>query len=523
MPLAPPDPSIASRTHAAMVRRTRILRAVYAGTEGLLALGEELLPRYVKESDDKYAFRKKQARLRRNMFRQAVDRITGRIFQVPVRLVVDAPAPSGAEPGGAPVPSPQSPPPQRRATAPKPETRGEVIADDFDLRGQSLDRCGRTLYHTALKLGMMGALVEYPVVNAANLLEERQANARPYVVLIQPEDIIRYFEDDDGNCIHVAWKSTTVQWDAILKQEVEVQRVHERFPGRSVTWMSSATTNGWQLDPASPARDITVPGPNPTKIMFHLFYAEKEGTALGRTPLTEVADLTIEHFQISSDYRNALRQNLFPVLTATGIEEKNIGDITFTPETVLGSKNPQAKFQMLEHSGTALKAGADDLVALEQRAEAYAGQLTKPSGDRTATEAATNTAEVTSFAKDMALSLQDMLQAVLDDMATWEEVDTLGTVQVNLDFAVDFNDSDMTNLQSMRSSGDLSRQTLWREAQRRDMLGSDFDPDEEQRLLEDEAQEAMKREQQAMQDAHAMALDLVEAKGSSAPPPRSGA
>lgn len=505
--VAPPDPSKASAAHVFMADRLRWLRATYAGTEGLRYLGEEVLPKYAKERTDSYNRRVKMARLRRNMFRQSVDRITGRIFQVPVKLVEETP-------------------------------RGKELAEDFDRRGNSLDRVARTFYHSALKLGMYHGLVDYPVVNAQNLAQERAAKARPYLVLIEPEDVLRCFEDDKGVITHLAWRSTVVEWDENERAEVVVERIHERFRDtgsvRAVTWRRVVETpsainttkargmkpsQSWILDPQEQARTYKVPGEDPGRIMFHTFYAEREGHMVGRTPLTEVMDLTVEHFQVASDYRGALRQNLFPVLTATGVEQKDIGDIAFTPETVLGSSNPQAKFQMLEHRGSALDSGFKDLESLEQRAEAYAGRLTKPSGDVKATTEALSSAEVSSFAKDMALSLQAMMQEIIKDFATWDGQEKLGEVQINLDFAVDFGDTDMTSLQGMRTNGDISRQTLWREARRRNLLGADFDEDEEQQLIEEEQAEAMKREEDSMRMAHEQAIELTEVK-STRPPPK---
>ena len=80
------DPSVVSGAHSFMADRLRTLRVVYAGTEALRENATEYLPKYAKESHTKYDLRKKEARLRRNMFRQSVDRITGRIFEVATKL-----------------------------------------------------------------------------------------------------------------------------------------------------------------------------------------------------------------------------------------------------------------------------------------------------------------------------------------------------------------------------------------------------------------------------------------------------
>lgn len=479
------DPSVRSSSHTYMRDRLRTLRVVYGGTESMRAAGEEFLPKYVKESAAKYAVRKKEARLRRNMFRQSVDRITGRIFEVPTRI-------------------------KPLDGAKELSLNAQTLVDNADRRGRSFDRCAKTLYKEALKLGLMHVLVEYPVVKASNLAEERAQAARPYLKLLTPEQVIRCYEDDDGNVIHLAWEEVSTEYDEVLGQEIEVRRIYERWPGRAVTYESkppaaplgNRSSVGKQAPIWEKTQDeaVVIPGTDPQRIMFHTLYAEKEDHMVGRTPLTEVADLTIEHFQISSEYRNALKHNLFPILTMTGIDDKQ-GEIVLGPETVLGSKNHQAQFKMLEHAGTALEAGFKDLESLEQRAEAYAGKLTKPSGDVKATTEAISSAEVSSFARDMAQELEDILQAVVDDCALWFGAEALGDVEVNMDFAVDLPDGDMQVLQSARSNGDISRQTLWKELTRRNVLSRDFDALEEERLLEEAEQDAMTREQDAMKFA----------------------
>lgn len=477
----PPDPTITSSAHNAMKDRLAELRIVFGGTETLLAAGDRYLPQFEKEEKHNYDIRRKYARLRRNMFRQACERITGRIFEVPVKLN----------------------PPEGATVVPQ---LGKTIADDADMRGNSLDRVARIVYLNALKLGFYHVFVDYPVVQARNLAEERAARARPFLILLAPEQIIRCYEDDDGVIQHLAWLEETTSWDAVLGQEVVVRRVHEREPGVARVWTEAprAARAPGSLSAAQPSRAWTK-GPDQKvsqqRIMLHTLYAEKEDHMMGRTPLTEVKDLTIEHFQIASDYRNCLRHVLFPILTATGVDQKNIGNVVLGPDTILGSDNKDAKFGYLEHQGAALESGFKDLESLEQRAEAYAGRLTKPSGDVKATTEAISTAEVSSFAKDMALSLQDVLQAALDDCALWAGQESLGRVEVNLDFAVDLPDGDMNVLQSARSSGDISRPTLWKELGRRNVLSRDFDPDEEKQLLEEETAEAMEREQEAMRFA----------------------
>lgn len=499
------DPSVTSGAHTFMADRLRTLRVVYAGSEALRENATEYLPKYAKESPTKYDLRKKEARLRRNMFRQSVDRITGRIFEVATKLN-----------------------PVDKATALS--SSAAVLNDDADRKGKSFNRCAKIIYKEALKLGLFHVLVDYPKVQAANLAQERAAKARPFLVLIEPEQVLRCYEDEEtGAIIHLAWMTHSREYDQVMGQEQLVRRIHERWPGLARTYVDrpsspppqvqapgtgarSTPGSGWVQEGADSV--VTIPGNEPNRIMFHTLYAEKEAPMIGRTPLTEVADLTIEHFQIASEYRNALKHNLFPILTMTGIDDKVTGDVVLGPEAILASKNDKAKFAMLEHNGTALESGYKDLESLEQRAEAYAGRLTKPTGDVKATTEAIGSAEVSSFARDMAQELQDVLQAIVDDCGLWFGEEKLGEVEVNMDFAVDLPDTDLTTLTSARTNGDLSRQTYWKELSRRNVLARDFDAEEEEQLIQEQEAEAMTRERDAME----FAASLVPEKPPGGPP-----
>jgi hypothetical protein len=352
------------------------------------------------------------------------------------------------------------------------------------------------------------------VPEGATLADERAIGPRPYLNLLAPETVIACYEDKaTGEITFLKWWDKQTEWDEARGQEVEVERVHERWPGRFKTWVNK--DSAWTVEKEG---NLTLPGGKPAPVMFHVLYAEKEGHMVATTPLTEVADLTIEHWQLASDYRTCLNHALFPILYATGVDQKQLknGNTIIGPRSILGSDKAEARFGYVEHTGAAIEAGKSELEALEQRAETYAGRLTKPSGDVKATTEAISSSETSSFAKDMALSMQDVLQAALDHAALWTGT-PMGKVKVSTDFAVDLGDSDLTTLQAARAQGDVSRPTYWKELQRRNVLSRDFDPKDEATLIEDENAEGMEREQEAMK--FAASLEAPRQPGGAGGPP----
>lgn len=472
------NPAATSTAYDAMRERLWELDVVWGGTETLRAAGERMLPRFERESAADHAARLKGARLKRNLFRQSVERTTGRLFEVPVALA----PPDGAIAEGSPA---------------------FALWDNADLRGNSFDRVARTYARDALRHGMAHILVDYPVGQYRNLLEERLAAPRPYLVALDPGQVLECYEDDLGNTTYLRWYERSLQWDEAHNAVVMTERVQERTRGRFRIWkqvseavkVNSAMLPGvvrqsWVLD-----GEGTISQP---RIMFHTLYAEREAHMVGRTPLTEVKDLTAEHWEINSDLKNCLRRVLFPILTVVGIDQKEVGTMEVGPKSILGSQNKDAKFTYLEHTGKAIEAGEKYLEGLEKAAEAYGGALTQPSGDPTATATAVGTSEATSWAKDFGLTLQDKLQAIVDDCALWQPGIGGLRVTVNLDFAVDMPDGDLTELGSARRAGDLSRRTYTRELSRRRTLGPDFNEDDNEAELEDEQAESMEREKEMM-------------------------
>jgi hypothetical protein len=486
------NPASTSTAHDAMKDRLWELDCVWGGTESLRAAGEKMLPRYERESVEDHRARLKGARLRRNLFRQAVERTAGRIFEVPVKMT-DAPEGSAAW----------------------------TLADDADLRGNSFDRVARDFAIGALRRGMAHILVDYPVVKARNLLEERQANARPYLVPLSPDQILECYEDDLGAIQYLRWYDRQLSWDKEARAVVLTERVQERIPGAYTVWkqvseavkvnssmLPGVVRQAWMIDQEGTiAQD---------RIMFHTLYAEREDFLIARTPLTEVKDLTADHWEINSDLKNCLQRVLFPILTVVGIDAKEVGTLEVGPKSILGSQNKDAKFEYLEHTGKAIEAGEKYLEALEAAAEAYGGALTKPSGDVKATATATATSEATSWAKDFAVTLMDRLQAIVDDCALWMPAIGTPRVVVNLDFAVDLPDGDLTELGSMRRAGDLDRENYYLEMMRRNVLRSDFVPEEAIAALEEEDAESMKRETEMMKQA--AAISAPREPGEPAPP-----
>jgi hypothetical protein len=105
----------------------------------------------------------------------------------------------------------------------------------------------------------------------------------------------------------------------------------------------------------------------------------------------------------------------------------------------------------------------------------------------TATAKAIDSAAAHSQLQAMTIGLGDAIEQAFDFMADWANLGEGGSVKVNDDFGLAFQDQvDLDTLIKARQAGDISRETLWAEMKRRNVLMDDFSPEEETERLEDE-------------------------------------
>jgi hypothetical protein len=191
------------------------------------------------------------------------------------------------------------------------------------------------------------------------------------------------------------------------------------------------------------------------------------------------------HWQSNSDQRQILHIARVPILFSAGLDDKK--------EYTIGSdymiKGPQgAELAYVEHSGAAISAGRQDLVDIEERMRIMGVEpLLQKTGNVTATAKAIDSAAANSQLQAMTIGLGDAIENAFGFMANWANLEQGGSVKVNDDFGLSLQDqADLDALIKARQANDISRETLWAEFKRRNVLMDDFDPEAEADRLEDE-------------------------------------
>ena len=116
----------------------------------------------------------------------------------------------------------------------------------------------------------------------------------------------------------------------------------------------------------------------------------------GRPPLMDLALLNLAHWQSSSDQRHILHVARVPLLFARNLRPGENG-LDIGPNRLIVGDSDGADLKFVEHSGSAIEAGRQDLVDLEDRMAVMGLDLiARRPGSATATARAIDAAQADS-------------------------------------------------------------------------------------------------------------------------------
>jgi hypothetical protein len=202
------------------------------------------------------------------------------------------------------------------------------------------------------------------------------------------------------------------------------------------------------------------------------FYADRRGFMLGRSPLDDLADLNIRHWQSMSDQISILTVTRFPILACSGGDDEE-STLVIGPKEWLYTPDPAARFYYVEHNGAATKDGKDDLDDLEKRMQSYGAEFTKDRPDRESASARElDSSEATSPLQDVAFRFNDALNKALELMSKWMNEQYAGKAGI----PTEFTSPEASQLQTLMMTwieGGLTTEEYLKELQRRGILSED--------------------------------------------------
>jgi Domain of unknown function (DUF4055) len=432
-------------------------RVLMGGTDAMRKSRERYLPREKAESADAYQIRLYRTVLF-NAFAKTVEDMTGKVFNKPIILEENVPP--------------------------------QIVewCENIDLAGRHINVFAKDVFKDGQIAGIGYILVDMPPKvtrldgQTPTLADEQAVELRPYLVFIPPDHVIGW----KSQVINGAPTITQFRFRETVKEpidefnEKDVEQIRVLEPGRWRTFRLVDTK-----DEAGPAQgwEIYEEGTSSlNKVTIVPFYTNRTDFMLGKSPHENLAHLNVAHWQSDSDQRNILHVARCPILFYAGKADNDA--VVIGANSLTFSSNPDAKLTYVEHDGNAIDSGDKDIQNIELRMQAHGLQLLIPKPGQTATGEIRDDAKENAPLAMMARGLGDALELCFALMAEFGGIELVagegkgaGEVQVNSDFGIQSGAAlDLQWLVQAAIAGEISRETLWFELQRRGTLSDSFDP-----------------------------------------------
>lgn len=391
-----------SQTHS---HRHELLRTLRGGTDAMREAGERYLPREPGEVPFKVekAYRTQyvdpyENRLKRTTLFNAVDRTAdsyrGKVFAKPLTVETS-------------------------------DQRLQEFASNVDGHGTTLAGLAAQAFDDLLWLGSGGFMVDTP-----------QDGGRPFAVWYEAGSILGgRFENGEITLLRLKEVVSVSDGDWGQK-EVERVRVYRKAEG-VVEWAifeenekGEHITAGWNVFPLDVITFVPV-----------LASGHKPGQLFDDSPLKDMADLNLRHWQEISDQTNIVHTARVPILFYKGATEDQNIEINVGVGYCITTEETNADLKYVEHNGQAISAGREAIKDLELQMQALGLEMlvNKPTAE-TATGRAIDAAATSSSLHNLVDSLSDALCKVLKHLALFRYItDAEVCINLNKDFGISGN------------------------------------------------------------------------------------
>lgn len=438
----------ASPAIAELESQRGLIRRIMSGSAAMRNTGD--LPKYPAEIQADY-----DARIARtfldNFVGMAIDKSTGKIFAKEIQL--------------------ENVPPEI-----------ESLIENIDRQGRALNPFMMDVAQMAFQDGISYVMADMPrTEGVVTLADEKALGARPYAIHVKPCAVLEVLSEMIGGVDTLTRVRIKEELCAPIDgewgyQEIEQVRVWIRESTGLVRWEL------WREKEDKADKDEFYKfdeGATTFKAIYLVpFYTNRTGFMLGAPPFQNIAESTLEHFQLKSDYQAALIMCNFATRWATGVPDDF--KMTAAANQYLSASDPDAKFGMLETTGKGVTLTLDAIKAVEARIESAGVDLRveNSKGDVTATAANIDSEETNCGIKAIAGGFGDSCELLFQYFSEimGGDVNNAGDVTFNSDFGgAKGTQAGLTSLDKARALGDISKEAYLLELVRRGELVETFD------------------------------------------------
>lgn len=336
---------------------------------------------------------------------------------------------------------------------------------DVDLQGNDLNVWTYESARKLVRYGHIGCLVDAP-----------SNGGRPYWCTYTPRQILGYrTEQQDGQqrLTQLRLQETVLEADPDSKYgEKQIDQVRVLTPGQYQIHQREDNGNYKVVDEGTTSLD---------QIPFSIAYSNRVGFMESRPPLEDIAELNLKSYQVQSDLDNQLHISAVPMLALFGFpssaEEVSAGPgeaLAFPADGRAEYIEPQGRsfdfqFKRLEQIALQInELGLSAVLGQKLSAEtASAKMIDRSQGDSTMMVIAQN--------------VQDMIDNSLKFHAQFMgQQESAGSCTVNRDFiGARLEPADVNALLQLYTAGTITKETLLMQLSDGEVLGDDFDVQEE--------------------------------------------
>lgn len=454
----------------AMLPYWTLVNDIVVGAQAVRDAGVKYLPKFPNETKEDYDYRLQQAQFT-NIYRDIVEALASKPFEEEVRLI--------------------------EGEGTKAKTIPEEISnfiEDVDGSGNNLTVFAADTFFKGINSAVDWIFVDYPKTEGQviTLAEQKRRGIKPHwshvlahnVLEIQSKIIdgkeqltlVRIYEPGSPNKVRILRRDDTgATWELYREEMVNATKKYVKEDGGIISI---------GVIPMAPF----VTGRRDGKRYFYY------------PAMRDAADLQIEVYQAETGLKYAKTLTSYPMLAGDGVSPEkdpsgNIKPIGMGPGRVLyggfnTSKGSGGSWKFLEITGTSLKFLRDDIDAMKRDLRELGRQpLTAQSGNLTVITTAVAAGKARSAVANWSLGLKNTIENALVFTCMWmgiSEETYSPEVSVYSEFDEFGDDKTIASLDAMRKNRDISRETYWREHQRRGTLSSEFDAEKEKQLLLDE-------------------------------------
>ena len=335
---------------------------------------------------------------------------------------------------------------------------------DVDLQGNDLNVWTYETARKCIRYGHVGVLVDAPKAGE---------NGRPYWTQYTPRDIL-------------GWRSEVKDG----KQQLTQLRLMEQitvpdglYGEKQVQQVRVLTPGAFEIHQKDKKGDFVLIDEGRTslsEIPFAVAYSNRVGVLESRPPLADIAELNLKAYQVQSDLDNQLHISAVPMLAIYGFPQSaeeisaGPGEAMALPETARaeyiepGGNSYSAQFQRLDQIASQInELGLAAVLGQKLSAEtAEAKRIDRSQGDSTMMV--------------IAQQMQDLIDNCLQFHAQYMQETSAGSSFINRDFLGQrLEPQEIQALLQLYTAGTITQETLLNQLSAGEVLGDEFNVEEE--------------------------------------------